>query len=46
MRAYCFEWLVGLVTKDLWLEHTPSERGAILEAVATLLERFVLFFST
>lgn len=39
MRACCFEWLVGLVTKDLWLDHTPSERGAILEAVATLVER-------
>jgi hypothetical protein len=46
MRACCFEWLVGLVTKDLWLEHTPSERGAILEAVATLVERcaFLLHF--
>lgn len=41
MRACCFEWLVGLVTKDLWLDHTPSERGAILEAVATLVERCV-----
>ena len=39
MRGACFDWLVTLLQKGIWLEQTANERGAVLEAVAALLER-------
>ncbi|CED83461.1 Uncharacterised protein family UPF0592 [Phaffia rhodozyma] len=42
LRAVYFEGLIMFVVKEIWLEQTPSERGAVLEAVASLIESPVL----
>lgn len=39
MRSACFDWLSMLIRKGIWQDSSANERGAILDAVAALLEK-------
>lgn len=41
LRALAFEGLAMFIQKGLWLEQSANERGAVLEAVAALVEGYV-----